>query len=267
MLAHERTGSGPPLVLLHGLGSCKEMWRPVIPLLAHDHDVIAVDLPGFGESAPGAETVDGMAHELAAFAEQLGLERPHVAGNSMGGGLALALGAQGVAASACAISPIGFANDREAAYARVVLTLTRVLSVAGAPIAGALGSTRALRIVNFSHLVGRAWRLPAGEAALWVRKCAAGPGFWPLLRNAPSWDVEPPLCPTTVAWGDRDRLLIYSRQAPRARRVLPDARHVTLTGCGHVPTWDDPEAVARVILETSSARAARAPRPRASAGA
>ena len=55
-----------------------------------------------------------------------------------------------------------------------------------------------------------------------------------------------------MAWGERDRLLIYSRQAPRARRMLPAARHVALPGCGHVPTWDDPEAVARVILEASA---------------
>ena len=270
MLAHDRTGSGPPLLLLHGLGSCKEMWRPVMPLLARDHDVIAVDLPGFGESAPGAETVDGMADELSSFAEALGLEAPHVAGNSMGGGLALALAARGRVRSACAVSPIGFSNDREARYARVVLTLTRVLSVAGSPVAGALVSTRVARTVNFSHLVGRPWRLPAQEAALWVRKCADGPGFWPLLRTAPSWSVEPSVVPTTVAWGDRDRLLIYSRQAPRARRRLPAARHLTLTGCGHVPTWDDPEQVAGVMLEAAavaSARAARALRPRASAAA
>ena len=61
-----------------------------------------------------------------------------------------------------------------------------------------------------------------------------------------------PACPTTIAWGERDRLLIYSRQAPRAQRRLPDARHVTLRGCGHVPTWDAPVAVARVLLEASS---------------
>src|SRR3954464_9053177 len=111
MLAHARTGSGPPLLLLHGLGSCKEMWRPVVPMLARSHDVIAVDLPGFGASPPGAETVDGLADEIAAFLDALGLDAVRVAGNSMGGGLALALGARGRVASACAISPIGFASD------------------------------------------------------------------------------------------------------------------------------------------------------------
>jgi pimeloyl-ACP methyl ester carboxylesterase len=249
VLAYDRAGTGPPLLLLHGLGSCKEMWRPVTRLIERERDVIAVDLPGFGDSPPGAETVDGMADELAAFADALGLERPHVAGNSMGGGLALALGARGRVASACAISPIGFANDREALYARGVLTLTRLLSTAATPAADVLAGNAALRTALFSHIAARPWRMPPDEAALWVRKCAEGPGFWPLLRDAPGWDVEPPTCPTTVAWGDRDRLLIYSRQAPRARRVLPDARHVTLPGCGHVPTWDDPERVAQAVLE------------------
>jgi pimeloyl-ACP methyl ester carboxylesterase len=51
----------------------------------------------------------------------------------------------------------------------------------------------------------------------------------------------------TIAWAEKDRLLL-PRQAERARRALPWARHVTLFGCGHVPTWDDPGLVARTIL-------------------
>jgi pimeloyl-ACP methyl ester carboxylesterase len=252
VLAHDRTGSGPPLLLVHGLGSSKEMWKPVVPLLAAERDVIAVDLPGFGASPPGPETVAGLAEAVAEFADSLGLERPHVAGNSMGGGIALALGAMGRVRSACAVSPIGFANDREAAYARIVLTLTRVLSSASAPVAEPLTRTGVQRAALFAHIAARPWRLPADEAVFWIRACADAPSFWALLEDAPGWDVVPPTCATTVAWGDRDRLLIYSRQAPRAARMLPAARHVTLHGCGHVPTWDDPEEVARVLLETSA---------------
>jgi pimeloyl-ACP methyl ester carboxylesterase len=247
-VSYARTGSGPPLLLLHGLGSCKEMWRPVLPRLARERDVIALDLPGFGSSPPGARTVEGLTDTVAAFAGSLGLERPAVAGNSLGGGIALALGATDRACSACAISPIGFANDREALYARGVLAVTRVLAVAAAPVAGPLARPAALRTLLTSHIAARPWRIPADDTALWTRACAAAPAFWDLLRDAPGWDVVPPACPTTVAWGDRDRLLLYARQAPRARRVLPAARHVTLRGCGHVPTWDDPEQVARAIL-------------------
>ena len=250
-LAHDRAGSGPPLLLLHGIGSCKEMWRPVVPLLARERDVVALDLPGFGESPRGAETVEGLARDVAAFADELGLERPHVAGNSLGGGIALALGAMGRVRSACALSPIGFANDREAVYARGVLAATRVMARGIAPVAAAIARNRVLRATLSAHAVARPWRLPPGDAVLWTHRYAEAPSFWPLLRNAPSWDVVPPACPTTVAWGDRDRLLIFSRQAPRARRALPDARHVVLRGCGHVPTWDDPEQVARAILDGS----------------
>ncbi len=56
--------------------------------------------------------------------------------------------------------------------------------------------------------------------------------------------------PVTVAWGDRDLLLLH-RQAARARHVLPRADHVTLPGCGHAPFSDDPDLLARVLLEGS----------------
>ncbi len=254
MLAHDRTGSGSPLVLLHGLGSCKEMWRPVMPLLARDHDVIAVDLPGFGDSPPGADTVDGLAAEVAAFAASLRLDGFHVAGNSMGGGIALDLAATGRVRSACAISPVGFfGNDRERSYARGVLVGTRFLALGVAPIAHAIVGNTALRSLLCAHVAGRPWRIPPSDAELWTRVYADAPGFWPLLRNAPAWSVRPPAVPTTVAWGSRDRLLIYARQAPRARRWMPEARHVTLEHCGHVPTWDDPERVADVIRESVAA--------------
>jgi pimeloyl-ACP methyl ester carboxylesterase len=251
MLAYEKAGTGPPLLLIHGLGSCKEMWRPVVPLLTREREVVALDLPGFGDSPAGPQTVDGLTAAVAEFASDLGLDRPHVAGNSMGGGIALALAATGKVRSACAVSPIGFANDREAFYARAVLIVTRVLSAAVAGRADALVRTGPQRAAMMGHIVARAWRMPPAEAALWIREYAEAEAFWDLLRDAPSWDVVPPVSPTTIAWGDRDRLLIYSRQARRARRMLPGAQHVTLAGCGHVPTWDDPSQVAAVILEAS----------------
>ena len=169
----------------------------------------------------------------------------------MGGGIALALAATGQARTACAVSPIGFANHREALYARGVLAATRAMSTALAPVADTVCRPRALRIAFTSHAVARPWQLPPAEAAIWTRSYADATAFWDLLRDAPGWHAPPSATPTTVAWGDRDRLLIYSRQAPRAQRMLPGARHVTLAGCGHVPTWDDPEQVAGVLLEAS----------------
>ena len=251
-LAHERTGSGPPLILVHGLGGSKEMWRPVVPLLAREREVVAIDLPGFGASPPGLDTVEGLADAVSTFANELGLERPHVAGNSLGGGIALALGASGRVRSACALSPIGFSAGREAPYERGLLATTRVVAEALVPIAPTLARSRVIRTALAAHVAARPWRIPPADAAQWMRAVADAPAFWDLLDDVVNWHARPQQCPATVAWGERDRLLIFSRQAPRARRVLPDARHVVLHGCGHVPTWDDPDQVAQVLLEASA---------------
>jgi pimeloyl-ACP methyl ester carboxylesterase len=230
----------------------KEVWRPVVPLLAGEREVVTLDLPGFGASPRGPRTVEGLAHAVAGFAAQLGLERPHVAGNSLGGGVALALGASGRMGSVCAISPIGFLAGREGSYARGLLATTRGMARVLAPIAGPLARNAVLRTALSSHATARPWRIPPEDAAEWTRAYASAPAFWDVLRAVRPWRAPAPACRTTIAWGERDRLLIFSRQAPRAQRRLPGAHHVVLRGCGHVPTWDDPEQVARVLLEASA---------------
>ena len=251
-LSHFRTGSGPPLLLLHGLGMGKVVWRPVIPTLAREREVVAIDLPGFGASPHGPRTVEGLAHAVAAFAAGSGLERPHVVGNSLGGAVALAMGAAGAARSVCALSPVGFAAGREGTYGRAVLMTTRGVSRVLRPVAAPLSRRAVLRTVLASQAAARPWRIPPSDIEEWAHNYAAAAAFWELLGAIDSWRAPVPECPTTVAWGERDRLLIFSRQAPRARRALPEARHVTLRGCGHVPTWDDPEQVARTILAASA---------------
>jgi pimeloyl-ACP methyl ester carboxylesterase len=259
-LAYDRIGTGPPLLLVHGLGMCKEVWRPVLACLAREREVVAVDMPGFGASPPGPRTVEEMAESLTDFTAGLGLERPHVAGNSLGGGVALTMGAMGAASSVCALSPIGFVAGREAAYGRMVLAFTRAMAERLAPAAGTLTRSAVLRTLLSSHAAARPWRIPPEDAAHWMRVYADAPAFWALLGSLDGWRARVPTCPATVAWGERDRVLIFSRQAPRARRRLPDAEHVVLRGCGHVPTWDDPGQVASVLL-SASRRAAAQPRP------
>jgi pimeloyl-ACP methyl ester carboxylesterase len=249
-LSHLRTGSGPPLLLLHGLGMSKLVWRPLLPLLAAEREVIAIDMPGFGDSPPGPRTVEGLAHAVAGFARWLGIDRPHVAGNSLGGGVALTMGAAGHARSVCALSPVGFVADREGKYARALLAATRGMSRVLQPVADPLARNAVVRTALSSHACSRPWRVPPEDMAQWTRDYARAPAFWHLLDALDGWPAPTPTCPTTVAWGERDRILITSRQAPRAARLLPQARHVPLRGCGHVPTWDDPEQVARVMLET-----------------
>ena len=94
------------------------------------------------------------------------------------------------------------------------------------------------------------------ELAATIRGTAAAPSFWAMRRALAGYRIEAGTtfaCPVTIAWGSHDFLLLTRPHSARARERLPQARHVTLHGCGHIPTWDDPQQVARVILETTRA--------------
>jgi pimeloyl-ACP methyl ester carboxylesterase len=255
-LAHIRRGSGPPLVLIHGIGSQWQMWRPVLDRVSREREVVALDLPGFGGSAAltAPPTVEALAASVAGFLDEIGLGGAHVAGNSLGGAVALEMARAGSARSACLLCPAGFANSREGTFARAVLVGSRRVAQRLDPVAEVAQGGPLRRTLTSWHLSARPWRIPADEAAGALRNLARSPGFDATLDAVVDhrFDAQPVQCPVTVAWGEKDRLLIYSRQSARARRLLPDGRHVTLTGCGHVPTWDDPDQVARVVLEASS---------------
>src|SRR5215208_6540675 len=112
LLNHLRTGTGEPIILLHPLGAELVVWEPVMDLLGVERDVIAVDMPGFGRSpalADGtAPTPQALAAAVASFLDALGLERAHVAGNSLGGWVGLELARAGRALSVAALSAAGF---------------------------------------------------------------------------------------------------------------------------------------------------------------
>jgi pimeloyl-ACP methyl ester carboxylesterase len=255
-LAHVRRGSGPPLVLIHGIGSQWQMWRPVLGRVSREREVVAVDLPGFGDTPPlpGRPTVEALADAVGEFLDGIGLRGAHAAGNSLGGAVALELARAGAARSACVLSPAGFGNMREGRYARGLLISSRRVARQLDAYADVVAGGPVRRTLAFGHLAARPWRIPADEAAGAIRNLARSPGFEATLAALAdhAFGGHTLDCPVTVAWGEKDRLLIYSRQSARARRLLPDARHATLYGCGHVPTWDDPEQVARVLLEASS---------------
>ena len=102
----------------------------------------------------------------------------------------------------------------------------------------------------FSQTFGYPRRLPAEEAVSTLRDVWAAPALQATLRAFDDYRFESPeqlhSTPVTIAWGNRDWLLPYRLQAPRARALLPWAEHVTL-GAGHVPFYDDPAAAAEVI--------------------
>ena len=261
---HERRGRGEPLVLIHGIGSHLQIWSPVIDRLAEHHDVIAADSPGFGRSPalpPGVDpTVDAYATAFERFFGELGLRRPHVAGNSMGGGIALELGRRRAARSVTAISPVGFWTRRERLFCQRSLGLARGVPAPLQKPVLALAGSGAGRTLLMGQFFARPWRIPAADARLTLEDVWAAPAFWEALAAFDRYSFRAAhelRVPVTIAWGSRDHLLLFGRQAPRARRVVPDARHVTLDGLGHTPFYDDPALVAEVMLRaTEVARAA-----------
>lgn len=253
---YDRRGTGSPLVLVHGIGHRWQAWNPVLDLLAARHEVIAIDLPGFGRSAPmPADREHDLPSTMAVLSEifdQLGLKTPHIAGNSLGGLIAVEAAAQGLVASATALSPAGFwvdAKDRVRALA--TLKLLRTGAVAPRPFGRALTGNALLRKVSLGLLYAHPERIDARSARGDLAALRSAPAFNATLRTGRtfSWTGPEPTVPLTVAWAELDKIL-PPRQASRAKALLPNAHHVTLPGCGHVPMIDDPALVAGAILDT-----------------
>jgi pimeloyl-ACP methyl ester carboxylesterase len=259
-LNYERRGSGETVVLLHGIGHHWQAWLPVMDRLAAGHDVIAVDLPGFGRS-PRVDT-DAPAHigllvdALGAFFTELGLERPHVAGNSLGGALSLELAMRGQVSSATTFSPAGFARPWELRYALTVLRAHRAATRSPERVLERVMTSPAGRTAAIGMIVGKPRQLSPDAAISDAQALRDAVSFGEVARAAHGYEFHGrPDVPVTVAWGSKDKILLL-RQSGRARDRLPGARHVTLDGCGHVPMSDDPDAVAGLITETVGAHRA-----------
>jgi len=258
MLAYERIGAGPPLVLLHGVGHRRQAWYPVLDRLVGRREVIIVDLPGHGESDPlvldHRTAVEILRDELITFFAEQDLDRPHVAGNSLGGRIALEAAVLGLVRSATALSPAGFwRSEAGFAYSR---RLFRTVEKVGARVgdrAPKLVRSTAGRAMMFGWINAHPSRvdpeLALGDFHAFTR---ATPALHSLLREATPFTGEVPAdVPVTIAWSAWD-LVLPPYQARQARAALPGARHVKLPGCGHVPMSDDPELVADVLLRGSA---------------
>lgn len=252
-LAHDRAGSGPALVLLHPLGADRHVWDPVVPALATARTVITVDLPGFGQSPPlrgGTPTPAVLAEAVARGLGELDLpgaggEGVHVAGNSLGGWVALELALRGVAASVTAVAPAGLWSTPLLPKASLGHLLARGLE----PLALALAGTGAGRRALLSGSILHPERVSAAEAQGLLRAYARAPGFIAVnnaMRAGRFVDLHRITVPVTLVWPDRDRLV-------RRPATLPDRiRNVVLEDAGHIPMWDAPEPLVRSLLEGSA---------------
>lgn len=265
MLAFERHGSGDPLVLVHGVTHRRQAWYPVLDALAEQREVILVDLPGHGESPPfeldGLSVRDALRRDFEGFLDELGLDRPHIAGNSLGGLVALHAGVNGRARSVTCLSPAGFWRDEaEFAYTRRFFIGLLALADRLGPSAERAARTKAVRQVVYSTLMAHPSRVPADHVLGDVRAFMyARPALRTLLAAAEPFTDEMPLdVPMTIAWSGRD-LVLPRWQAENAKRRLPQAEHVLLRGVGHVPMFDDPRLITKVLLRGSVPAATVAP--------
>lgn len=265
-LVYTRKGAGEPLVLIHGIGHRRQAWDPILDRLAESYDVIAVDLAGFGESPKyprgTKHTAEISCQNFEANFERWGVTKPHVVGNSLGGAIGLELGARGLVSSVTALSPAGFFGRLNLLQAILNLFLLRLSALlTPLPLLKAILKVPALRNVMMKTLFEHPERLDY-DAIL---------GDSLALRRARSFELTalanlgysfelPVAVPTTVAWGTRDKILPYS-QAGTAVERLPQATHVPLPGCGHVPMVDDPDTIVELIHATVAKAASKAKAP------
>jgi len=251
-LNHVRAGQGEPLLLLHSLGGSLVQWSPVMERLAEEREVIAVDMPGFGESAPLPEGIRPLAANLATavldFYDALGVEgKPAVAGISLGAWVAIECARQGGASAVVALCPAGFWKRAPETSVRTGRARRRGRAARG--LLRPIMSTARGRRRTLGRVIHRPERLTPGEAEAIARAYVTAPAYdeaSALMRAGKVEDLKGIKVPITLAWAEHDSLV---RNRPLPPGILPKrVQQVELPGCGHVPTWDDPDLVARVIL-------------------
>ena len=252
-------GTGRPLVLLHGGGASASTWLPVIERLAETRRVIAFDIPGFGDTPLPPDTEFGIEWGLAQFPVELariGINEPvDIAGNSMGGLLALEAAKCGIARSVVGIAPAGLWRRRMPLVLRskfaIMSAATEILR--HRRVMAFVRRVPRARTVLLHMGVGRPEALPWDQVEdiiryLHVSRPALSAGL-DIARRGYAFENGQDLdIPVTVAFGTKDRML--TANGYRFRDELPShTRWITLPGCGHMPMWDDPELIARTILE------------------
>jgi pimeloyl-ACP methyl ester carboxylesterase len=248
-------GKGPPLLFIHGLIGRWTHWVEQLTAFADDHRVIAVDLPGFGDSplpAAGGISVPIFARTVERLLEALEISAAAVVGHSMGGFTAveLAINFPQRVERLVLVSPAGLStyNDRRSlqlvAQARRFKGIFNAYHAQVAAHAGLLARhPRLRRLEPTTSIVTRhPDRLPAPYVAEFVRGLAA-PGFIDGIEANLNYDYRERLgeiaCPTLIVWGRQDKV-VTARDAALYERLIPNARKVIFADTGHMAMIERP---------------------------
>jgi len=257
-LYSQRTGSGTPLLLVHGLGSSHRNWDPVLAALAARREVVAVDLPGFGQSPPlaGAVSIATLTDALQGFLTTEGLADVDLVGSSMGARMVVELKRRGHAGKAVALDPGGFWNDLQATVFGASIKASVALVRAIQPALPVLTSTPAGRTALLAQFSAHPWRLPKDLVLTELRGFNHSPSLDDALRSlvkgprqqgAPAGSLKGSL---VIGWGRQDKVTLPSQSAC-ALELFPDATLHWFESCGHFPHWDQPERAAELILAST----------------
>jgi pimeloyl-ACP methyl ester carboxylesterase len=265
-IATLQAGSGDPVLMLHGLGATKASFLPTVAALAGDFRTIAIDLPGFGDSAmPVGAPYDAAFFARAAVAamDALEIDRAHVIGNSMGGRVALELGFDHPERSGClALLAPSLAWLRERRWAPLLRAIrpelgllqpaprTLVDRIARAMVPGGNDGWSAVGVDEFL----RGYLTPRGRAAFYAAArniyLEDPDTFWSRLRELQGEAL--------FVWGRQDRIVPIGF-ARHVREALPGARHLELD-CGHVPQLEAPRETHRAVRDFLASAPLRATR-------
>src|SRR4051812_46428707 len=259
-VAYRLAGSGPPLLLVHGMAGSASTWRYVMPELARDHTVIAPDLPGHGRSAKGRGdySLGSLASNLRDLLVALDIERVTIVGQSLGGGVAMQFAYQ--YPERCErlvlVSSGGLGQE--------VHLLLRALSFPGAEYVLALGCAAPLRDAGnkVGELLGRVglrpqplveemWRayasLADGETReSFVRTLRAVVDASGQCVSATDRLYLTSVMPTLIVWGDADRIIPVAH-AHAAHEAMPGSRLEVFPGAGHFPHCEAPDRFVEVL--------------------
>jgi pimeloyl-ACP methyl ester carboxylesterase len=249
-------GSGPPLVLLHGLGGMASNWRLVAPALAEERRVIVPELPGHGGSGrlPEASRLDPFADAMLAVAEREDAVPAPWVGHSLGGLVALRAAArrpeavEGVVLAAAA----GISSATRMGEALVTAIGLVQPGKAIAPYRARIARSRRGRTLTFGW-----WGVadPAGFDPEMAEAFLAGPSEHTdtlsagkaLVRTDPRIDLDRVECPCLCLWGASDNWVPLKDGLEYARRLRAPLR--VIADCGHLLIGERPDAVVAAIRD------------------
>lgn len=253
----QREGAGRPLLLIHGI-SQRRNWDPVIPALAAHRDVIAVDLPGFGDSPPLTSEVSiaSLTDAVQEFAAEQNIPDVDVVGSSMGARIALEMARRGHGGAVVALAPGGFWTDTQVRIFGATVGGSLKLVRAIDPLLPVLTRSAAGRTALLLQFSARPWRLDPNLVLTELHGFKRSPSLdaamaalvhGPKQKGSPAGSLR---APVTIGWGRDDRVTAPS-QAERALEHFPDATLHWFHACGHFPHWDRPADAVRLILDST----------------